>query len=182
MSSVLAASRVSNIDPRAYIQAQVDTAGREMAMRGLPVAPGCFAGPKADGRYQRWLARSKRASSSSSAADAESRTRGLAAAVFVRDYIETGDLKRSVAAAKSVHLGWSLDMMTPLEHMEALSYALALRDPSLPDRVCPPDVWTWSQLREFILRVIDCPPEVVVEEAPSADDDSTDTSDLGELV
>lgn len=172
MSTIAAACEASGVNPRDYLQAQVDTMGQWYIDKGLPMTPGSLVGPKADERYQRWLARTKRVSVAK-LADRGARLR--AANVFASEYFRTGDLDVAEVAADGVLAGWRPDMMTPLDRLAALSHALSERDPSLPDRVCPPADWTWEEARRFLDQVT--VPDEVPDEAPLEL-----SSDLGEIL
>lgn len=174
MATVIASCRLSGVDPKVYVRAQVDTAGFACQMRGHPMAPGCFYGPNADKRYRDWLSRNKRREQAGTSAQASQEAKLRASSEFVTAYFADGDMEAAIDRARGVLPGWHPDMMGSSERAQTLSLGLALYDASLPDRVIPPAEWTWEDARSFLLRIIDVDPEPV--ESVQLSDD------LGDLV
>lgn len=155
MSRVVASCKVSRVDPREYVRAQIDTAGYAAKMRGYGLQPGSFFGPNADKRYRDWLARNKRREQLPTESQVDRNTALRAQSAFVIAYFAEGDMEAAIEKARDVLPGWHPDMMGSAERVQALSHGLASYDASLPDRVIPPAEWTWPEARDFLLRVAD---------------------------
>lgn len=161
VSSIIDICASRGIDPRLYVQAQIDTMGRWAVKNRRVLYANMLVGRNASKRFEEWAERNRKRNADHHHLDITSSSdKELLAAemLFVDAYMNGQEKSKDVEAlVRKRFPSWSLALgrKYPKLRVEALRSYLAARDPSLPNRIClQKDQWKWGEMRKDLHAIL----------------------------